>query len=92
MPATHETETKQEAQRSSSAQSAPKTGAATADAPKLYADVLKDAKAAVSKAKEGDLKDEAQRGVDQAEALMADGHEDRALTALRQAQAILRTA
>jgi len=92
-----EQDTKHDAPRTSSAQStsaqaAPKTGAATADAPKPYVDALKDAKAAVGKAPDGDLKDEAQRGIDQAEALMADGHEDRALTALRQAQAVVRTA
>jgi hypothetical protein len=61
------------------------------EAVKAWSDQVKDAKAAVSKAPDGDLKDEAQRGVDQAEALFADGHDDRAQTALKQAQALLKT-
>jgi hypothetical protein len=60
------------------------------EAVKAWSDQVKEAKAAVSKAPDGDLKDEAQRGVDQAEALFADGHDDRAQTALKQAQAVLK--
>jgi hypothetical protein len=71
---------------------APKAAPVTAEekaAEKSWTDQLNDAKAAVKAADDGDLKDEAQRGVDQAEALYADGHADRAETALRQAQAVL---
>jgi hypothetical protein len=58
-------------------------------AAKAFDEQLKDAKAAVNAADDGDLKDEAQRGVDQAEALYASGHADRAEAALKQAQAVL---
>jgi hypothetical protein len=80
-------ESLQRAATSATPAAAPKA----AEKPKSVEDTIKDAKAAASKAPDGDLKDEATRGVEAAEALLADGHSDRAMTAARQAQALLKT-
>ncbi len=56
---------------------------------KTFDEQLKNAKASVQAAPDGDLKAEAERDIEAAERLFADGHTERAEAALRQAVAVV---
>ena len=83
---------KSDAPKSDAPKAAPRPTATTAEdkaAAKTFDEQLKSAKASVQAAPDSDVKAEAQRDIEAAERLYADGHTERAQAALRQATAVV---